>query len=331
MIFRFASPWLLPLLVPALAAAWWLARRRSRGDARLALPNAGATPVGTSAWVRLDRVLPWMRGAAVVLGIVALARPQTGAREETVSTYGVDIVVALDNSGSMACEDERPLNRLEVARRKIGSFIERRPADRLGLVVFATLAATRAPLTLDHEMLQTFVREVDFAPRGEDQTALGMGLASAVNRLRRSSARSKVVILVTDGKSNAGQISPEAAASAAKALGIRVYTVGVGSDGEVVCPVDRGPLGRAYVTTEAELDEPLLRRIAESTGGRYFRATDTRGFEDAFETIDRLEKTEVQSKVRVLYSERFLLALLPASVLLGIEWLLSVTRLRRIP
>jgi len=218
-----------------------------------------------------------------------------------------------------------------VARRKIASFIERRPADRLGLVVFATLAATRAPLTLDHEMLQAFVREVDFAPRGEDQTALGMGLASAVNRLRRSSARSKVVILVTDGKSNAGQISPEAAASTAKALGVRVYTVGVGSDGEVVCPVDRGPLGRSYVTTEAELDEPLLRRIAESTGGRYFRATDTRGFEDAFETIDRLEKTEVQSKVRVLYSERFLLALLPASVLLGIEWLLSVTRLRRIP
>lgn len=331
MIFRFASPWFLLLLPAALAAAFWLARRRARGDARLSLPNASAVSFGTSPWVRLDRALPWVRGLALGLGIVALARPQTGAREETVSTYGVDIVVALDNSGSMACEDERPLNRLEVARRKIAAFIERRPADRLGLVVFATIAATRAPLTLDHEMLQRFVKEVDFAPRGEDQTALGMGLASAVNRLRRSNARSKVVVLVTDGKSNAGQISPEAAASAAKALGIRVYTVGVGSDGEVVCPVDRGPLGRGYVTTEAELDEPLLRRIADSTGARYFRATDTKGFEEAFETIDRLEKTEVTSKVRVLYAERFPLALVPASLLLGLEILLSATRLRRIP
>jgi Ca-activated chloride channel family protein len=330
-IFRFAAPWFLLLLPVALAAAFWMARRRSRGDARLPLPRVSAHSIGWSPWLVVEKALPWVRGTVLVLAVLALARPQTGAREETVSTYGVDIVVALDNSGSMACEDERPLSRLEVARRKIAAFIERRPADRLGLVVFATLSTTRAPLTLDHEMLQRFVKEVDLAPRGEDQTALGMGLASAVNRLRRSSARSKVVVLVTDGKNNAGQISPEAAAAASKALGIRVYAVGVGSDGEVVCPVDRGPLGRAYVTTRAELDEPLMRRIADSTGGKYFRATDARGFEEAFETIDRLEKTEVQSKVRVLYSERFALALLPASVLLGLELLLSATRLRRIP
>jgi Ca-activated chloride channel family protein len=281
--------------------------------------------------VRLEKLLPWMRAVALILGIVALARPQSGAREETVSTYGVDIVVALDVSGSMRCEDERPLDRLEVARRRIAAFIEGRPSDRLGLVVFASLASTRSPLTLDHEMLQRFVQELDFAPAGEDRTAMGMGLATAVNRLRHSTARSKVAVLVTDGRNNLGQISPEAAAAAAKALGVRVYTIGVGSEGEVVCPVDRGPLGRGYMTTQADLDEPLLRGIANETSGRYFRATDAEGMHEAFATIDKLEKTEVQSKVRVLYSELFPLALFPAGVLLALELLLAATRLRRIP
>jgi Ca-activated chloride channel family protein len=172
---------------------------------------------------------------------------------------------------------------------------------------------------------------VDFAPPEQDGTAIGLGLATAVNRLRESKAKSKVVVLVTDGVNNAGQIGPQAAAQAAHALGVKVYTVGVGSDGPVPIPVDMGAFGQRTVTREVELDEELLREIADTTGGQYFLATDPAGLSQVFGTIDELEKTEIESRVRVLYSELFPLVLLPAMILLIVERLLVSTRLRRLP
>jgi Ca-activated chloride channel family protein len=328
---RFAAPWMLALAPVVVAAAWLHSRRRRRGDARLALPGSAVRlRIGASPWQQLERALPWLRCLVLLLVVVALARPQAGTRLESVSTYGVDIVVALDVSSSMKAEDF-PGNRLAEAKRVVQRFIAGRPTDRIGLVIFAGLAVTRCPLTLDHQMLLQFVDRVDFAPADQDGTALGMGLAAGVNRLRKSDARSKIVVLVTDGRNNRGQIGPQAAAEAARAVGVRVYPVGVGTEGEAPVPVDRGPLGTRYVMQRVDLDEPLLNEMAEQTDGRYFRATDAEGLAEVFRTIDELEQTEIESRVRLLHTELFHYALLPALALLGLERLLLGTRLKRIP
>ena len=329
---RLATPWALALLPLAAVAIWVVLRRLRTGGARIAFPAAEALAgLPVSPWARLERVLPWLRGGAIAFAVLALARPQSGAALTTISSKGVDIVIALDVSGSMRCEDTRPRNRLSVAKECIARFIAGRPSDRLGLVTFGSLATTRCPLTLDHEMLLRFVEGIDFAPSGEDRTAIGMGLATAVNRMRASAAKSKVVVLVTDGRNNAGQLGPETATEAARVLGLKVYTIGVGSQGEVQCLVDDPQGGRHYVSVQADLDEEVLGGIATKTGGRYFRAEDAAGFARALEEIDKLERTELESRMRVLYTERFPLALAPAGILLGLELLLRGTRLRRIP
>jgi Ca-activated chloride channel family protein len=328
---RFQSPWVLVLLPLAVLAGWLLWRRRQRADARLVLPRAGAgRELGRSAWVRLEVAVPIVRGIVLALLVLALARPQAGAAIEDVSTFGVDIMIALDVSGSMQAIDFEP-NRLEVARQTVSRFVAGRPSDRIGLAVFGSVASTRSPLTLDHELLQEILRGVDFAPPDQRLTAIGMGLAAAVNRLRDSPARSRVVVLVTDGKNTAGQIAPSAAAHGARALGIRVHAIGVGQDGEVPVPVDYGPLGRRFEMQRFDLDEELLQEIARTTEGRYFRADDAAALESVFATIDTLEKTEIQSRVRVLYSELFAWVLAPALGLLALERALLATRLRRIP
>lgn len=329
---RLASPWVLLLLPLAGGVVWLLHRRLRFGGARIDFPDAaGLARLPMSPWVRIETMLPWLRGGAIVLTVVALARPQAGSALTTVSSNGVDIVIALDVSGSMRCEDTRNKNRLAVAKDCIIRFVAGRPEDRLGVIVFGSVATTRCPLTLDHDMLREFVEELDFAPPGEDRTALGMGLATAVNRMRTSTAKSKVVVLVTDGRSNAGQLGPESAAEAARALGVKVYTIGVGSEGEVPCLVDDPQGGRRYIKVQADFDEALLKKIAATTGARYFRAADADGFAQAFTEIDSLEKTERESRVRMLYTEKFMQTLGPAGLLLAFELLLVGTRLRRIP
>jgi len=331
-MFRFAAPWLLALLPVGLAATVLMARRRRRGDARLSLPGASARlQLARSSWTRLESMLPWSRGLVLVLLVLAMARPQSGASIENVTTDGVDIVVALDISGSMRAEDFQPRNRLAVARQTVKDFIDGRSADRLGLVVFASLAVTRCPLTLDHPMLHDFLDDLDFAPTEQSGTAIGLGLATAVNRLRASEAKSKVIVLVTDGRNNRGQIGPKAAAEAAWALSVKVYTIGVGSEGEVPIPVDFGPMGKRYAMQRVDLDEDLLREIAGTTGGRYFRALDAGELQGIFETIDGLEKTKIVSRERVIFSELFTFVLLPALGLLLLERVLVGSRLRRIP
>lgn len=331
--FRFASPWMLVLAPLVLALSWSFVRRRLRGDARVVLPLAAVRlDLGRTFWVRAEAGLPWLRGLVLLLFVLALARPQGGERIVNQSTLGVDIVVALDISGSMRAEDFQPQNRLAVARHTVERFVAARQSDRVGLVVFAALAMTRCPLTLDHEMLMQFLEEVDFAPQDQDGTAIGLGLATAVNRLRDSDAKSKVVVLVTDGvDNNQGQIAPRAAAAAAKALGVKVYTIGVGTEGEAPVPVDLGRHGKRYVMQRVELDEELLTEIAETTDGLYFRATDAEGLATIFDTIDELEKVEIESRERTLYSELFPYALVPAVLLLLAERLMVSTRLRRLP
>ncbi len=331
MTFRFASPWMLLWLPGIMAAGIWVIRQRNRRRAWVGLPAVEELlPLGRTRWVWLDRWLPILRILALVFVVLALARPQSGSSRETVSTRGVDIVVAMDISQSMLAEDFQPLNRLEVARKTVAAFIRNRPSDRIGLVVFATDAATRGPLTTDHDMLLELLDQVRVAPKDRSSTAVGMGLATAVNRLRGSRAKSRVVVLITDGRNNAGQIGPEAAAEAAKALGIRVYTIGVGTDGEVPITVDT-PLGKRVLYQRFDLDEEILQWIADTTDGRYFRVTDAAGLQQTFDTIDTLEKVEIKSSVRVLYAELFPLFLLPGALLLGLEFLLVTTRLRRIP
>jgi Ca-activated chloride channel family protein len=274
--------------------------------------------------------MPWLRALSLILLVVALARPQAGSARESVSSRGVDVVVALDVSSSMRALDFQPLNRLEVARRTLAEFVERRARDRIGLVVFGSYATTRCPRTLDHELLRSLLERVDFAPEDEGGTAIGMGLATAVQRLRGSEATSRIVVLLTDGRNNRGSIGPEAAADAARALGVRVYTIGVGTEGEVPVPVQT-PVGERFVMQRIDLDEELLQSIAGTTGGAYFRVTDPEGLRETMATIDELEATEFDSTVRVLYEERFALLLVPALALLVGEWTLGATRLRRIP
>ncbi len=315
---RLASPLALLSLLALLPIfrAWW---RQSRRPPALLWPDlsllAAARPGWRSRLVHASRVL---RVGFLVLAAIALARPQAGIRGEEVTTHGVDIVVVLDHSGSMRAMDLEP-NRLEVARRTIREFTEGRPHDRLGLVVFARDAWTACPLTLDHDALLAILDEVDFARRGEDGTAIGLGLAAAVARLDASPAKSRVAILVTDGVNNAGEIAPETAAELAKSRGIRVYTIGIGTHGFAPMPVPLPGGGTVTRPMPVEIDEDTLRAIARETGGRYFRADRTGKMEEIFRTIDRLEKTEIHTKVYVAWSDRFEPWLLAAGLLFLLE------------
>lgn len=294
--------WLLGfLLLPILA--WW--RHRGGGVGAISFSRLPSAPGGT--W-RLH--LPfYLRLAALGLLFVALARPQLGYAWEESLTDGIDIEIVLDISGSMGAEDFQPDNRLTVAKTVVNDFIQGRPADRLGLVVFSGTALTRAPLTGDREMLRFLIDSVELNSL-PDGTAIGVALANAAARLKDSQAESKVVVLVTDGVNNAGAIDPMSAASICKGLGIRVYTIGVGTEGRVPVPLPfRNPLtGRQEVRRalmDVEVDKELLQRIAEKTSGRFFEATDPEGLREVFERIDRLETTPLQVKKYTRFEEAF--------------------------
>jgi len=242
----------------------------------------------------------------------------------------VDIVVALDVSGSMRAEDFRPRNRLTVAKEVFLRFIERREHDRLGMVVFAGTALTQCPLTSDHRILEQLVQSVDFDTVPRDGTAIGMALATSLNRLRESKAKSRVIVLLTDGINNAGPVDPETAAEMAKTLGVKIYSVGVGTRGPVPFPVQTSR-GVDYVPQEFPLDEQGLARVAELTGGYYFRATDASSLEEAFRRIDSLEKSELEVRSFSDYAESFSGLALGALVLVGLEVLLGASWLRKLP
>jgi len=330
---RLASPWLLALLalVPLLLA------RARRGDRQAAVrfPTlAVLRAVAPAGAARRRLVLLWLRAAALVLLVVAMARPQAGTAATRIRREGVDVVLAVDVSGSMLSEDfELPsgrASRLDVVKSVVKDFVTARAEDRVGLVLFGARAYTQCPLTLDHGWL---LQNLDRAQVGmiEDGTAIGAGLATAVNRLRASTAKSKFVVLLTDGQQNAGRITPQTAAEAAAALGIKVYTIGAGTRGMAPFPTRDLFGNKVYRAMPVDIDEDTLKKIAGASGARYFRATDTQSLRDIYAEIDKTEKTSFEAPEYADFRELYPWALWPALALLCVELVLADTRLRKIP
>ena len=329
---HFASPyylWLLSALVPMIAYYVW---RTLQGGASIQISSVEGVvraPKTVRYWLRH---LPFaQRLAALALLIVALARPQDVEQNVRTNTEGIDIMLAIDVSGSMLARDFRP-DRITAAKEVAGSFIADRYGDRIGLVAFAGEAFTQSPLTTDQGTLQTLLARIR-SGLIEDGTAIGNGLATAINRLRESDAKSKVIILLTDGVNNQGQIAPMTAAEIAKAQGIRVYTIGVGTEGMAPYPavdIYGTPTG-GTVMAKVEIDEKTLRSIAEQTGGQYFRATDKAKLKAIYDQINQLEKSKVEVTEHVTYHEQFLLWALAGLGLLVLEFLFSNLVLKRIP
>lgn len=260
-----------------------------------------------------------LRVIALTLLILALARPQTSNQWRTEKTEGIDIMMALDISSTMLAEDLHP-NRLEVAKNVATEFILARPNDNIGLVVFASQSFTQCPLTTDHAVLVNLFKSVEYGMI-EDGTAIGLGLANAVNRMKNSPTKSKVIILLTDGSNNRGEIAPATAAEIARTFGIRVYTIGVGSHGQVRIPVQT-PMGTQYVTTDSEFDEKTLKDIAQTTGGEYFRATNTATLRSIYQQIDEMEKTKIRVQEYSKKNEGYALFVLAALLCVILEILI---------
>jgi Ca-activated chloride channel family protein len=279
------------------------------------------------------QILLVMRVVALILMTMALARPQAGKKIAEITSEGVDIMLVLDTSGSMQGLDfkidGKPTSRLDVVKRVAADFIKNRPGDRIGLVVFAQDAFTQCPLTLDHGILIDFLDRITAGIAGES-TAIGSGIGTAINRMKDIKAKSKVIVLMTDGVNNAGQIPPEKAADLAQSFGIKVYTIGIGSNGDVPFLVNT-PFGKQYVYQKADLDENTLRQIAQTTGAQYFRATDTERFQEIYSQIDRMEKTEAKVKQYTEYRELFGWFAGAALLLCLAEVVLGQTLLRKIP
>lgn len=329
-MFRFMYPkvFYLLFLIPMLL---YLLRRRAGGNRSIAYSSfelLDGFGLEASKWKAGGRKM--LRIIALVFIMLALARPQTGRSEYTVDTKGVDIMLVLDISGSMQAQDFKPKNRLHVAKEVVKEFISKRKHDRIGLVIFAGQAMTQCPLTFDYAVLQKLVENVHFGML-EDRTAVGIALATACNRLKNSKAKSRVVVLLTDGQNNAGSVDPLTAARVAGAMGIRVYTVGVGSTGIVPVPVDDPRFGRAAVPMKVELDEKTLKMIAENTNGKYFLATNPDELRKIYGQIDELEKTRIESRNFSSYSDKYEWFALPALAAVLLEVVLAAGMLREIP
>ncbi len=325
---EFRDPLFFLILLLAPLVFWW-SRKRSQASLRFSDIHLFRKN-SYSPRLLLYQLLPVLRFISLLLFVIALARPQKVNAEKDYTTNGVDIVIALDISGSMMAEDFKPENRMVVAKQEAAKFIQGRENDRIGLVVFARKAFTQCPLTLDYEVLVRLLEEIQIGMIS-DGTAIGMGLATSVNRLRDSDAKSKVIILITDGSNNAGNIDPITAAELAKTFGIKVYTVCIGRGGLVPFPVNDPLFGKRYVQAEVEIDEGILKRIADITGGLFFRARDTQSLQQVYERINELEKTEVNVKEYRSYEEMFHFFLIPGLLLLMIEIALSRTILLKVP
>ncbi len=322
----FMRPWLLLLLLAL--PLWWWRRRRIAPGAQYSTVELAAAVARAAWWVRLP---VWLRSLAIGAWVVAAAGPRVGGDRVELSKEGIAIVIAMDISSSMLAEDFAPSNRLEVAKRQAVAFVRGREADRIGLVAFAGEALTQVPVTLDYAVVQQAILEMRIGSL-EDGTAIGSGLATAVNRLRRAPGKSKVVVLLSDGENNKGLIDPRTAAAAARAYGIKVYTIGVGTEGEAPIPTGRSLGGGfRYEVLPVKIDEALLTEIADRTGGRYFRARDTDALSRIFSEIDQLEKTPVSVTRYTQFDEATRPFILLGLFALGLELLLNATLVVRVP
>lgn len=330
---RFADPYILILL--GLVPATVLFRRHKRRVPSLRMSaTASVAHVPPGPMVRVARLLPVIKYAALVLMVIALARPQWGTRQVSVKTEGINIILAVDISESMAALDFQRkgsiVNRLDAVKGVIGPFVSKRTGDRIGMVVFGTHAYTQLPLTRDYNTIDTILSRVRIGAAGKS-TAIGDAIGISLKRLADIPSKSNIIILLTDGRSNSGELTPETAVEIAAAKNVRVYTIGVGRDGEAPFRINVPGFGERYVYQRVEIDEKTLQLIAEKTGGLYFRAEDTRGLEKIYDTIDELEKTEVTVKTYDSYRELYRYLLLPAFCCLGLWMFLTQTRFLRIP
>ncbi len=318
---QFASPWWLLLLL--LLPVWWLVAR-SRRPAAIVFSRVSVLARGPHAGRGLARALAVLRNLALAAGIVAMARPRSGAHAETSTTEGINIVIAFDISSSMLAQDFQPQNRLEVARERMKAFVTARSSDRIGIVAFSGEALTQVPLTTDYPVVQAALDNLQ-PGQLEDGTAIGTAIATAANRLKDAPGKSRVMVLLTDGVNNRGSIDPRTAAKAAAQFGIKIYGIGVGTEGMAPVPVGRGLFGLRYEMQRVEIDDALLTDVANATGGRYFRARDPAALQRITEQIDALERTPVRSRTYVRYAELFrwplgLMLVAIAAELLLVAW-----------
>jgi Ca-activated chloride channel family protein len=315
------------LVIPVLIAVYVLIHKRKQTDVAFSsFQNfVGYKPSLRQRLHHLPFIL-WTLGCASI--IIALARPQTSSSGQSVTTEGIDIVMALDISASMLAEDFKP-NRIEAAKRVAEQFIDGRPTDRIGLVIFSGESFTQCPITSDHSVMKNLFNGIQSGMLA-DGTAIGEGLATAVNRIKDSKAKSKVIILLTDGVNNIGEISPQTAGEIAKTFGIRVYTIGVGTQGSAPYPV-KTPFGIQYQSMPVEIDEAVLQQIADETGGKYFRATNNSKLKGIYAEIDKMEKTKIDVTEFRHKTEVFYPLIMFALLFMGLERILKYTLLRTIP
>ncbi|MFN8321216.1 MAG: VWA domain-containing protein [Chitinophagales bacterium] len=328
----FANKWVL-FFIPAvfvLAGLWWyFLSKKAFPTLKLSATNAFAGN-GTPFKARLKKFLPVLRVLALSSLLVAIARPQTSFDEEKVTTDGIDIVLAVDVSTSMLAKDFSP-NRLEAAKKEATNFIDGRPHDRIGLVVFAGESFTQCPVTIDHAIVKNQLKQIKNGLM-EDGTAIGMGLATSVQRLKEFPSKSKVVILMTDGVNNKGLIDPTTASDIALQFKTRVYTIGIGTNGKAMTPVAMTPNGELiFDYADVQIDEPLLKEIAKKTGGQYFRATDNKKLKEIYAQIDKLEKTKIEVSAFEHKTEKFFPFALMAITLVLIEALMRYLIVKSIP
>lgn len=322
----FAHPYFFGLLLLIPLLIWWQLKKQHTPSMRLSTTNH--VKLLAPSWrVRFRPMLTVLRVLALVALIIALARPQSSSVSETMDSDGIDMVLSIDVSGSMLAEDLKP-NRIEAAKKVALDFVEMRPTDRMGLVIFSGESFTLCPITIDHNILK---QQIDGIKSGmlEDGTAIGEGLATAVDRIRKSNGKSKVIILLTDGVNNMGKIGPELALEIAKAYKIRVYTIGVGTKGMAPYPVPT-PFGMQMQMQEVQIDEALLQKISKETGGKYYRATDNKSLATIYGDINKLEKSKVEINSYKRYAELFFPFAAAALLFLGIEILLRQTVFRSI-
>ena len=323
----FGQPWFLLLLVAVPVLIIWYALRNNRRQGAIIISDISAK--GLSSWKTGFRHLPFvLRLLAIIFIIAAIARPQTMYEEQNAEGEGVDIVLCIDVSGSMTAQDLTP-NRLEAAKNVAIDFVNKRLTDRIAIVIFSGESFTQCPLTTDHAVLISAIENIRNGLL-EDGTAIGSGLGTSVDRLRTSKSKSKVVILLTDGENNGGLIDPQTAKEIAKAFQVKVYTIGVGTDGFAPQPVNT-PMGVVMQNGKVSIDEKLLKQIAAETGGKYFRAKNNEGLTGIYDEINSLEKSKVEISTRTRYNEKFFPFVIAALALLFLEMLLKFTVFRKFP
>jgi len=325
----FLYPWVLSflILVPLITLIYFLKLKRNQSaikisDTKIFLYSK------ESLRVKLIHLPFFLKMMVLTLIIIALARPQSFSSGTNITTEGIDIAIVLDISGSMLAEDFKP-NRLEAAKKITDKFIEGRVSDRIGLVIFSRVAFTQCPLTVDYSVLRNLLKEIRNGML-DDGTAIGNAIANGVNRLKDTDAKSKVIILLTDGVNNAGEIDPLSASEIAKAYGIRIYSIGVGTRGEAPYPVQT-PFGTRYQMVPVEIDEALMRKISDNTDGQYFRATNNKALEEIYQKIDKLERSKVEITSYKSAAELYSYLIFPAIIIFFIEILLSKTIFRKLP